>query len=343
MVDDVVSAVPDNLSSIETTSHLYPLDLRPQLNFFAGGKKFVGEATDDPRVLFAHRTRLRSWLATDLHVHWNKKASKIEEIDDQVTIAFSDGTTFTGDVLVGADGVSSTVRSHILPSETLQTVPQGVVIGQTTVTNPLLARLLKLSHSAYSVPGSGFRMFICLDHLSSDGQTGTYQWFVSWPDEAIAQDPTTYWTATASKQQMHDYALDKIQSLDLRLTELIRTSSATDMIQPPLQIRDLVVEALPNSRITLLGDAAHPMAPFRGRGGVHALLDAIRLADALSGSTGENVVDCLKVYQDEMLARGSQAVRESRSVAQSPGGVVIWGHEVKEVAWDDWWVPLGWC
>jgi 2-polyprenyl-6-methoxyphenol hydroxylase-like FAD-dependent oxidoreductase len=158
-----------------------------------------------------------------------------------------------------------------------------------------------------------------------------------WPDEKIASDPSTYWTATASKQEMHDYAMQKISCLDPRLIELMRVSSPEDVFKPPLQIRDLVLEAIPTSRITLLGDAAHPMAPFRGRGGVQAMTDALKLADELSKSTKEDVLGHLKVYQDDMLTRASKAVTESRIVVRSFAGAEIWGHECKEApqAFDD--------
>jgi hypothetical protein len=111
MVDDVLCAVPESLPPIDASSHLYPLKIPPQLNFFFGGKKFVGEATSDPKVLFANRTRLRNWLSTGLSIHWNKKATKIEEAESHVTVTFSDGSSTTGDVVVGADGVTSTGQS----------------------------------------------------------------------------------------------------------------------------------------------------------------------------------------------------------------------------------------
>ena len=107
IVDDILRAVPDTLPPIETTSHLHPLDLRPQLNFFFGPKKYVGEATDDPRILFANRARLRAWLATDIDIGYDKKVVSIKEGDSKVTVRFADGSLATGDVLVGADGSGS--------------------------------------------------------------------------------------------------------------------------------------------------------------------------------------------------------------------------------------------
>jgi 2-polyprenyl-6-methoxyphenol hydroxylase-like FAD-dependent oxidoreductase len=87
---------------------------------------------------------------------------------------------------------------------------------------------------------------------------------VIWNDEDAARDPENYWTIKASKQQLYDFAVEKSKGLDSRLTEIIRVTDVEDMVKPPLVIRDLVLKDLggmPNSRITLLGDAAHPMTP----------------------------------------------------------------------------------
>lgn len=106
-----------------------------------------------------------------------------------------------------------------------------------------------------------FAFFVALGWVDEDGQTATYQWFVTWPDENIAQDPAMYWTARASKNELLGFALNMVKPLDDQLTEIIRTTKVEGMQSPPLAIRDLCLEELPNSRVTLLGDAGHPMAP----------------------------------------------------------------------------------
>lgn len=121
IIDDIVEAVPSSLPPIDTVSHLHPLKLRPQLNFFISGKKYVGEATDSPKVLFANRARLRAWLATDLDIRFGKKAVRICEIDEAVTVHFSDGSSATGDMLVGADGSGSFGRCSISQTDSVLT------------------------------------------------------------------------------------------------------------------------------------------------------------------------------------------------------------------------------
>jgi 2-polyprenyl-6-methoxyphenol hydroxylase-like FAD-dependent oxidoreductase len=73
-----------------------------------------------------------------------------------------------------------------------------------------------------------------------------------------------------------------------------------------------------NSRITLLGDAAHPMSPFKGQGANQALIDAVLLGESLTllfQQTNPNVYDCLKDYEKQMYLRSDKKVTDSRDVA----------------------------
>jgi 2-polyprenyl-6-methoxyphenol hydroxylase-like FAD-dependent oxidoreductase len=63
-------------------------------------------------------------------------------------------------------------------------------------------------------------------------------------------------------------------------------------------------------RITLAGDAAHPMLPFLGQGGCQALEDAVALGDAL-GATAD-VPAALRQYERLRLPRANMFVRRSR-------------------------------
>src|SRR4051794_34840734 len=67
-------------------------------------------------------------------------------------------------------------------------------------------------------------------------------------------------------------------------------------------------------RITLLGDAAHPMTPNLGQGACQALEDAVALADCLDSTT--DLGAALHDYEQRRIARTSQIVRRSRLVGQ---------------------------
>jgi len=74
-------------------------------------------------------------------------------------------------------------------------------------------------------------------------------------------------------------------------------------------------------RLTLLGDAAHPMYPRGANGGAQAILDARALADALAAN--RDPVEALKAYEAKRLPETSQVVLTNR---KAPPDAIL--HEV---------------
>ena len=77
-------------------------------------------------------------------------------------------------------------------------------------------------------------------------------------------------------------------------------------------------------QVTLIGDAAHPMSPFKGQGANQALLDALALARGISrgcrplsqwreAGVRESV---LTEFESEMLERSASKVKDSAAAAQ---------------------------
>jgi aromatic ring-cleaving dioxygenase len=110
---------------------------------------------------------------------------------------------------------------------------------------------------------------------------------------------------------------------------LIAATASGDVTGYPIVDRDLP-GPLPASS-TLLGDAAHPMAPFKAQGANQALLDAVSLArclvktDLAPGPARRSVHEALAEYWAEMAPRASAKVAASRNAARllhSPAALV---------------------
>jgi len=132
-------------------------------------------------------------------------------------------------------------------------------------------------------------------------------------DEA-AVDPL-YWTSSASKEKLHTYIMNNLGGLADGFTEPIQATSVEGMLHPPLQMRDMTPPALPKGRVTLVGDAVHPMVPFRGEGGNMAMKDGMSLAMTLDSNEEGNVQNLLKLYEGEMSPRTTESVLASRAAA----------------------------
>ena len=108
MLQDFKTSMPEDLGPLERTNHLLPLDLPAQFTLYRDGKPLVQATSSEERqIIRSNRGKLREYLSANLNIKWGKKFTRIEEHDNLVTIHFDDGTSATGDVLIGADGVHS--------------------------------------------------------------------------------------------------------------------------------------------------------------------------------------------------------------------------------------------
>lgn len=213
----------------------------------------------------------------DTAVLTGKGVAGFVDIGDGVTVTFADGSTTTADLLIGADGFRSNVRRQLHPDE-----------GPAHYEGTMMWRGAHLQAPV----GDGRTMFIAGDHnvkfvcypisarAARDGKA-----LVNWVAEVRHDQPraadTADWTAEGSRDFIADF--DGFRMPDVDIQALLR---ATEKItQYPMIDRD----PLPwwtRGRVTLLGDAAHPMYPMGANGASQAILDADVLARALEETPG---------------------------------------------------------
>ncbi|MGH3199076.1 MAG: flavin-dependent oxidoreductase [Streptosporangiaceae bacterium] len=223
------------------------------------------------------------------------------------------GSTLRGDVLVGADGLYSGVRAQLHPGEPPPRwggimMWRGVVEGAPFLTGRTVA-----------VSGTNAALKFVAYPISRQAERRGRA-LLNWVAEVMLPSPPSVdnadWNRRGHVEDVLPWFADwKFGWLDV--PALI--TGAPRILEYPMVDRD----PLPSwgaGRVTLLGDAAHPMYPIGANGGSQAVLDARVLAWSLaralscSGTLAEGLVEGLAAYQAARLATVNQIVLACRDM-----------------------------
>jgi 2-polyprenyl-6-methoxyphenol hydroxylase-like FAD-dependent oxidoreductase len=190
-----------------------------------------------------------------------------------VSVHLADGTSVGGDVLVGADGIHSAIRAQFYPDEG-PPLWNGITMWRAvTRSRPFL------SGTSMAIVGhSGKRAVIYpIIAVGHDGEALTNIVL-----EAKTADgrpmPRQDWSHAVDSQEVRTmFGSMRFDWIDIR--ELI--DAANQWWQYPMVDRD-PLPRWSHGRVTLLGDAAHPMYPVGANGASQAILDARSLARSLA-------------------------------------------------------------
>lgn len=218
--------------------------------------------------------------------------ARLAEAGDTVRVEADGGNSAEGCALVCADGVFSRLRSQIAQGARLRfagkTAARTVLDAATA--RPLLdadAVGVWMAPDAHVVhyPVRGGREIAVVVILDED-----------WQEED--------WSAVADAAKLHDGLA--------RFAPGLRTAlaAAEDWRRWALFECD-PLSTWSRGRVTLLGDAAHPLLPFLAQGGSLALEDAVTLAEALA-EAGEDVEGALAAYEKARQARAARVMAAAR-------------------------------
>jgi 2-polyprenyl-6-methoxyphenol hydroxylase-like FAD-dependent oxidoreductase len=268
---------------------------------------------DGTPALTMKRTRLARALADEarrrgIAIGDGRRLRDAKRTGDSVIATFDDGSTATADLLIGADGVHSVVRSLIDP-----TAPSARYVGLTNfggITPVGSVPGLDLEPGTWQFTFGGRAFFGT--HLTP---TGDVVWFVNAPRDAIGREER----ASTSDQTWQAWLASLFDADAGPAADLIRAGrlelagdSTYDLGHVPVWHRD---------RMIIVGDAAHAPAPSSGQGASMAMEDGVVLAmalrDAPSIETGFAAYERARRKRVErIVAHGARS-----SSAKTPGRV----------------------
>ena len=268
-----------------------------------------------------HRGHMQMLLLDQMHkrlgperVHSAATLASFEQDDHSVTAQFVDRqsgaiTEVTGDVLVGADGIHSATRHAFYPGETLPKFSGRLLWRGVTETDAFL--------TGRSMIMAGFAAQKFVAYPISAEAAGRGRSLVNWVAELTVggeQEPPRDWNREIDRGKFlpsfQDWRFDWLD-----VPALIE--GAEHVYEYPMSDRD-PVERWSFGRVTLLGDAAHPMYPIGSNGASQAILDAADLAECLKAEP--DPVAALRLYEEHRLPPTTRIVLANRQ--QGPEAVM---------------------
>lgn len=208
--------------------------------------------------------------------------------DDRPVVVLADGRRLAADVVIGADGVGSVVRQALHPDEAPPR-PSGYHALR-GVSVDVGDRLGTADAAVYF--GDGVEI-----GFSRASATAVY-WYISLVDELSGGD------AGGVIERC-------LRGLDEAAVSIARAARPEDMRLDRLFFRDPIAR-WGAGRVTLLGDAAHPVLPHTAQGAALALEDAVALELALRDA---NVDGALRRYERVRAARTRSVVKAGPRIA----------------------------
>jgi FAD-dependent urate hydroxylase len=228
-------------------------------------------------------------------VQTHRELTGFQHGGNRVIATFADGTQESGDLLIGADGLRSTVRAQI--------------------------------HGPQAPRYAGYTAWRAISENPGTGAIAPHQTFETWGNGLrFGWVPLTrnrvYWFAVknAPENQTSDPRGHKAELLELfgdwsdPIRATLENANETEIMRHDIYDRPPIT-SWGIGPVTLAGDAAHPMTPNTGQGAAQAIEDAVVLADTLSRY--RTIDGALRAYETQRIPRTKMITEVSHQLGQA--------------------------
>jgi 5-methylphenazine-1-carboxylate 1-monooxygenase len=294
--------------------------------------RFGQEIWREPRGLDAgydvpqfsiHRGRLQGVIHQaarerlgDARVHTGHRLGAFRQDESGVTAYFFDRSgahraTARGDVLVGADGIHSAVRATLYPNEGPARW-NGALLWRGAIDWPKFLT----GRSMIVAGGMAAKLVVYPIGAGERDDSRLTNWAVvaKIGDGATPPPNKEDWSRPGRMEDLAPH-IGRFEVSHVDAQKLIEATP--EFWEYPMCDRD-PLPRWSHGRVTLLGDAAHPMYPVGSNGASQAILDARALADRLAGA--EHPLHALWAYEQDRLPPTAQIVGMNRT--GGPEGVI---------------------
>ena len=257
----------------------------------------------------------------DRHYHQGKSLTALVQHDSRITANFDDGSSATGDWLIGADGTRSTTRQLLAPA--IQAEYCGYLGWRGLIDENLVAPevLAQLAHKmAFSMaPGGhwlGYLVAGANDALSPGNRFYNWGWYRT-TEPAKLRDSLTdadgkYYPLGIPHTLIRDEVVAAMREEAAAYLAPQPQAVIAATKQPFIQgMYDFGVEQMRYGRAFLIGDAAFTARPHVGLGVSKAADDGSKLAHALSASDQASALD---IWNAERVRFGRAALQWGRNL-----------------------------
>jgi 2-polyprenyl-6-methoxyphenol hydroxylase-like FAD-dependent oxidoreductase len=217
------------------------------------------------------------------------------------------------DLIIGADGGKSTIRKYVT-----DVVPQyaGYTLWRTLLSTDKIGFPPNGSKTINGIRYETLGFPFIGANQESLWNCGVY---MAMPESEVEKPTRNRQVSTQNFKQLPEWFLPFIDHLfDKPTLKFWETANQYGKVSPH-PVWEFVTEKVVQNRILLLGDSAHMASPRTGAGAFSAMVDAVVLETSFK--QGENIVESLKLYNQNTVDRGRELYTRSRQSASyfAPG------------------------